>query len=167
MSSVSLPDEVRAACASVMERSRFVRIEESAIAEYAAGLEPAPEGEVPFAADPESAAAFAICMNAINFGSGWWPTIRKRPDHSGYSTVAAGVTGHFEAKGPWTTEELVAMNVREVAGVLDQDDEHPLMFQFAAAGSLTPAEIDGALWNRGRDQRYKSLPRPRSRSTAY
>ncbi len=30
-----------------------------------------------------------------------------------------------------------------------------------------PAEIDGILWNRGRAPRYKSLPRPRSRNTAY
>ena len=37
----------------------------------------------------------------------------------------------------------------------------------AAASPLTPAEIDSALWNRGRAPRYKSLPRPRSRNTAY
>ncbi len=37
----------------------------------------------------------------------------------------------------------------------------------AAACALTPAEIDGALWNRGRDIHYKSWPRPRSRNTAY
>lgn len=39
-----------------------------------------------------------------------------------------------------------------------------------AAGTpppLTPAEIDSALWNRGRAPRYKSRPRPRSRNTAY
>jgi hypothetical protein len=37
----------------------------------------------------------------------------------------------------------------------------------AAATSLSPAEIDGVLWNRGAAERYKSLPRPRSRNTAY
>jgi hypothetical protein len=37
----------------------------------------------------------------------------------------------------------------------------------AATSNLTPAEIDSALWNRGRARRYKSLPRPRSRNTAY
>jgi hypothetical protein len=37
----------------------------------------------------------------------------------------------------------------------------------AAASSLTPAELDSVLWNRGRAPRYKSLPRPRSRNTAY
>jgi len=37
----------------------------------------------------------------------------------------------------------------------------------ALGGALSPAEIDGALWNRGRGRRYKSVPRPRSRNTAY
>lgn len=37
----------------------------------------------------------------------------------------------------------------------------------AAASGLAAAEIDGVLWNRGRAPRYKSVPRPRSRNTAY
>jgi len=135
MTSVSLPDEVRAACAWVAERARWVRIDQEAIGEYAAGLpRPGEEDEpAPFADDPEAAAAFAICMNAINFGSGWWPTIRKRPGHSGYGTMAAGVTDRFEAAGPWSIEELRAMDARTIAEVVGQDPEHPLMPQFATA----------------------------------
>jgi len=37
----------------------------------------------------------------------------------------------------------------------------------ALAREMPPAEIDAALWNRGRAPRYKSRPRPRSRNTAY
>jgi hypothetical protein len=308
MSSSSLPDEVRAACAWVAERSRRVRIEKETIEGYAVDLMGAAESEsaeAPAAErDPETAAAFAICMNAINFGSGWWPTIRKRPGLSGYGTMEAGVTERFASAGPWTPEELVAMDADTIAAVVGQDPEHPLMAQFAAAlrdvglhlladhggrflgvveaaesvptlagilagweafadvsryegrevpfykraqlaaadlhragvadlpgverltafadnlvphvlridgvlqldpiltakleaeellaygspeevelracavhtvellaaaggNALTPAEIDSALWNRGRGRRYKSLPRPRSRNTAY
>lgn len=118
------------------ERARSVRINEEAIAEYAAGLPQSAksEEEPPFSdADPETAAAFAICMNAINFGSGWWPTIRKRPGHSGYATMAAGVTERFSDEGPWSAEELQAMNAETIATVVGQDPEHPLMEQFAAA----------------------------------
>jgi hypothetical protein len=303
MASVSLPDEVRASCAWVAERARFVRIVEAEIGTYAAGLAGTGEPEEPSTpADPEAAAAFAICMNAINFGSGWWPTIRKRRGHSGYATMAAGVEERFGAAGPWSAAELVAMNAETITAVVGQDPDHPLMAQFAAALSdvgerllaehegrylgvtesvgsipelagvlagwnafadaseyegrrvpffkraqlaaadlhragiadlpgierltafadnlvphvlrvdgvlhldpglaarieaeellahespeeielracavhaielvaaacdLDPAEIDSALWNRGRDPRYKSLPRPRSRNTAY
>ena len=241
-------------------------------------------------------------MNAINFGSGWWPTIRKRQGHSGYATMAAGVEERFAGAGPWSAAELTEMDAVATAAVVGQDPDHPLMPQFAAAlrdvgehlegdhggrflgvvegadsipalagvlagwdsfadvseyegrrvpffkraqlvaadlhragvadlpgveqltafadnlvphvlrvdgllqldpdltarieaeellvhgspeevelracavhaiellaaaSDLTPAEIDSALWNRGRDRRYKSLPRPRSRNTAY
>jgi hypothetical protein len=135
MTSVSLRDEVRAACAWVAERARSVRIDQEAIEEYAAGL-PAPgmdDEPAPFAEEPETAAAFAVCMNAINFGSGWWPTIRKRPGHSGYATMAAGVSDRFEGVGPWTVEELEAMDAVTIAEVVGQDPKHPLMPQFAAA----------------------------------
>jgi hypothetical protein len=283
-----------------------VRIDESKVEACAAGLVPEdPEleqGAPTFAADPEAAAAFAICMNAINFGSGWWPTIRKRPGLSGYGTMAAGVEEHFAVAGPWSAGELQAMDAATIAVVVEQDPEHPLIEQFAialqdvgehlsgehagrylnvvaaagsipelarlfaewcsfadaspyegrevpffkraqlaaadlrrggvadltgiehltafadnlvphvlrvdgileldpaltakieagellvhgsaeevelracavhavellaGAGDLTPAEIDGVLWNRGRGRRYKAIPRPRSRNTAY
>jgi hypothetical protein len=149
MSSVSLPDEVRAACAWVAERGRSVRIEVDAIEQYAAGL-PGPEAgaePAPFADDPETAAAFAICMNAINFGSGWWPTIRKRPAHSGYATMAAGVSERFASSGPWSVEELRTMDADTIAGVVGQDAKHPLMPQFATAlrdvGDRLDAEYGG------------------------
>jgi Queuosine salvage protein len=302
MSPVSLSDEVRASCAWVAERARFVRIDEDKVEAYAQALPGTGETEPARPDDPETAAAFAICMNAINFGSGWWPTIRKRPGLSGYATMAAGVEERFAGSRPWSAEELVAMDAGTIASVVDQDPEHPLMAQFAAAlrdvgellegehgrrylgvvesadsipalagvladwnsfadvseyegrrvpffkraqlaaadlhqagvanlpgikqltafadnlvphvlrvdgvlqldpdltarieaeelllhgspeevelracavhaiellaatSDLTPAEIDSALWNRGRDRRYKSLPRPRSRNTAY
>lgn len=117
-----------------MERARRVRVDEEAIAEYAAGLPPSGPSEdlAPFALR-EAAAAFAICMNAINFGSGWWPTIRKRPGHSGYATMAAGVRDRFEAMNPWSADELRAMDAAAIAVVVGQDPEHPLMAQFAAA----------------------------------
>jgi hypothetical protein len=135
MSPVSLPDEVRAACAWVAEQARWVRIDVSALETYAEGLPREPDDSSPTEAqrDPEAAAAFAICMNAINFGSGWWPTVRKRPGHSGYATMAAGVEERFEGEGPWNPEELLAMDAVRIADVLGQDREHPLMAQFGAA----------------------------------
>jgi Potential Queuosine, Q, salvage protein family len=134
MPPVSLPEEVRAACAWVAERARFVRIDEARIAEYAQGLAgPEPQSEGNPRQDPEAAAAFAICMNAINFGSGWWPTIRKRPGHSGYATMEAGLRERFDDPGPWHPEELLALDAATVAKVLGQDPAHPLMPQFAAA----------------------------------
>ena len=88
------------------KRARSVRVEEGKVEEYAAGLAGSAEagsdeGPAGVERDPEAAAAFAICLNAINFGSGWWPTIRKRPGLSGYGTMAAGVEDRFAGAGPW------------------------------------------------------------------
>jgi len=134
----SLPDRVRAACAWVMARARWVRVDEEALAPYAHRFQHSSPDRGPDAGnDPaggeEAAAAFAICMNAINFGSGWWPTIRKRPGHSGYATMAAGVSERFAARGYWSAEELAAMEAPAIAATVGQDPEHPLIAQFAAA----------------------------------
>jgi hypothetical protein len=148
----SLPDRVRAACAEVAAAARSVRIEEEAIAPYAAGL-PAPD---PLAADPalelpgadrETRAAFVVCLDAINFGSGWWPTIRKRPGHSGFFTVAAGLHERFQARGPWDAGALRRLTAADLAATLGQDPDHPLMADFAASlrdvGAHLAAEHDG------------------------
>ena len=116
-----------------------MRIQESAVESYAAGLPAAAKAAPPDPAteltegDREARAAFAICLDAINFGSGWWPTIRKRPGHSGYFTVAAGLTERFRDVGPWSTPELGELDPATIAAVLGQDAEHPLMIDFAAA----------------------------------
>jgi len=116
-----------------------VRIQEDAVEPYAAGL---PATTEPAAADPateltegdrESRAAFVICLDAINFGSGWWPTIRKRPGRSGYFTVAAGLTERFRGVGSWSAAELCELDPAKIAAVLGQDAAHPLMADFAAA----------------------------------
>jgi Potential Queuosine, Q, salvage protein family len=135
---VSVPDRVRAACAEVAGAARLVRVDEAAIAEYAAGLATA---SVPVPADPraevsgdrELRAAFVVCLDAINFGSGWWPTIRKREGSSGYTTIAIGLAERFRASGAWPATELAALSPADVAGALGQDPGHRLMGDYAAA----------------------------------
>jgi putative queuosine salvage protein len=70
-------------------------------------------------------------LDAINFRSGWFPTLRKRPGRSGYFTIAAGLSERFEAHGPWTAEELTSIDATELAAVLGQDPDHELMELFA------------------------------------
>jgi hypothetical protein len=135
----SLPTQVREACAWVVARARSVSIDERAIEGYAAAL---PGGIETAPSDPETELldgsreqriAFVVCLDAINFGSGWWPTIRKRPGGSGYFTVAAGIAERFRRRGAWPAGELARIEASEVAALLGQDAGHPLMAQFAAA----------------------------------
>ena len=134
---MSAVDEVRAATARVAQAARQVRVDASAIPAYAAAL-PAP-ADVP-GLDPdahvvsgavEDRAAFIFTLDAINFGSGWFPTIRKREGKSGYFTVAHGLRDRFAARGPWSAGDLARIGVEEIAETLGQDPGHELMALFA------------------------------------
>jgi Potential Queuosine, Q, salvage protein family len=126
---VALTDEIRERCAWVAGRSRHVRIVEDAIAPYAATLpsQSPPPPDLEGAAD-EARAAFLLTLNAVNFGSGWFPTLRKPPGMSGFRTVEAGLRAH----GPWSADALAAMTAAEIAAAVGQDPEHELMALFAA-----------------------------------
>jgi hypothetical protein len=134
---VSSVDEVRAACARVAAGATLVRVDEAAIPAYAAAL-PAQVAVPGLDADAhvldgplEDRAAFILTLDAINFGSGWFPTLRKREGRSGYFTVALGLRDRFRSRGPWRAEELAALEASEVAATLGQDPGHELMALFA------------------------------------
>jgi hypothetical protein len=76
---------------------------------------------------------YLLTLDAINFGSGWFPTLRKRPGCSGYYTVAWALADHFRAHGPWSPEELELLDARRVAAVLEQEPGHELMELYAEA----------------------------------
>jgi Potential Queuosine, Q, salvage protein family len=125
---VSLTDEIRAAAAEVAARAQHVRLVDEAIEPYAAELPaespPAPDLE---GAGLEGRAAFSLTLNAINFGSGWFPTLRKQAGMSGFRTVEAGLVAH----GPFTAGQLATMTPETIARTVGQDPGHELMGHFA------------------------------------
>jgi hypothetical protein len=144
---------LRDACAAVAHRARHVEVVEAAIPDCAADLQELAPSAV---SDPgahlstatrEQLAAFWITLDAINFGSGWFPTLRKRDGRSGYFTIATGVRERFERAGPWSAAELCAISAAEIASVLGQDPDHELMELFASSlrdlGARVTAESGG------------------------
>jgi Potential Queuosine, Q, salvage protein family len=123
-----------------------VRVVEAAVEPYAATLpaEGPPAPDLPGAAEEERA-AFSLQLNAINFGSGWFSTLRKPPGLSGFRTVEAGL----RRRGPWRAAELAAITRAEVAAALGQDPEHELMGHFERhlreLGARVRDEHDGFL----------------------
>jgi hypothetical protein len=77
--------------------------------------------------------AYLLTLDSINFGSGWFPTLRKRPGCSGYFTVAWGLADRFREHGPWSPAQLRGLDSRAVAAVLGQDPDHELMGLYARA----------------------------------
>lgn len=119
--------QLRQACATVAQRARYVTVNREAIPDYAAALGDA----APHAEDTPRDAAFWLTLDAINFGSGWFPTLRKRAGRSGYFTLATGVTERFTTRGAWAARDLTRIDPGEIAGVLGQDPGHELMALFA------------------------------------
>jgi hypothetical protein len=136
---MSLSDQVRAACAQIAADARSVRIDLDALAALDPGPPPELDAERHYVeGEPADVATYVLALDAINFGSGWFPTLRKRrgPDGtavSGYFTVAWGLADRFRALGPWTAADLRAMRTEEIADVLGQPRDHELMALFAQA----------------------------------
>jgi Potential Queuosine, Q, salvage protein family len=131
---VGLTDDVRRHCATVAAGARWARIDLEALGRIEPGPPPELDRERHYLDGPaEDVATYMLTLDAINFGSGWFPTLRKRPGSSGYYTVAWALADHFRAHGPWTNEELRAIDAAEVARVLEQDPEHELMALYARA----------------------------------
>src|ERR1700761_1821359 len=144
-------DALRAACAEVAARARSVRLRPEMIAAYAASLRdllPATTPAPAWAERREPVAAFWLTLDAINFGSGWFPELRKRPGRSGYNTIAAGWRERHDTSGPFTAAALTQLDGAAVARILGQDPEHELMALYAASlrdlGSHVAAEHRGS-----------------------
>ena len=94
---------MRRSCAEVAEGARSVRIDLSRPTAVEPGPEPELDPERHYLEGPrEDVAMYMLTLDAINFGSGWFPTLRKRPGCSGYYTVAWALADRFRAEGPWT-----------------------------------------------------------------
>jgi Potential Queuosine, Q, salvage protein family len=131
---VGLCDDVRSHCAEVAAGARWVSIDLDSLGAIEPGPPPALDPERHYLeGSREAVAAFMLTLDAINFGSGWFPTLRKRPGSSGYYTVAWGLAERFRELGPWPASELRRLGAEEVAQVLGQDPRHELMALYADA----------------------------------
>jgi hypothetical protein len=131
---VGLTDDVRANAAEIAVTARWVSIDEGRFGD----VEPAPPPEL----DPErhyleghreDVANYLLALDSINFGSGWFPTLRKRPNSSGYYTVAWALADRYRGGGPYTNEELRSITADEMADTLGQERGHELMELYAQA----------------------------------
>jgi hypothetical protein len=142
--SPSLTDEVRSFCAAIAATATAVRIDEDALARVSSGAwdvaEPAldPRHHL-LDGDPADVAMAMLVGDAVNFGSGWFPTLRKRTDPasgrlvSGAITVAWSLAEHHRAHGVWTADQLRAMRTDALAAVLHQSPDNELMSLYAQA----------------------------------
>jgi hypothetical protein len=136
-------DRIRRRCRDVAGQAQRVRIVESAIAGYAGDLAslplrtPAYDDVLHFRGRPDDTVTYVVTLDAVNFGSGYFPYLVKRPGHSGYGTIAQSLTERFRAEGPLTSSEMAAFTPAGCARLFGQDLSTPpiadLMALFAQA----------------------------------
>jgi hypothetical protein len=119
---VPVLDEVRSHAARLAASARFVRIREDRIHGYASTL-PLSNARAPeldplthYLGDPDATLAYLITLDAINFGSGYFPHLQKRSGLSGYFTVAAGLKDAW----PMTVEDLRRFQSTDCARIFGQ-----------------------------------------------
>jgi Queuosine salvage protein len=140
----SVFDRIRATCAAVAAVATDVTIDDDRVHEFAGEL--ARDGLLDREThDPahtrigseETATAFVLALDAINFGSGYFPHLQKRPGLSGYHTIAASLRDLVADTGGLTTERLAAWTVDDAAAAFDQlldgGPAHELMGLFTQA----------------------------------
>ncbi|MGD8993118.1 MAG: queuosine salvage family protein [Desulfobacterales bacterium] len=140
---IRLLDRVRAGCKTVAEQATHVQIDVDRIPAYAAGLSaldaarPSHDPECHFLDRDDDTVAFFLSLDAINFGSGYFPHLRKHTGRSGYFTLAGCLTAHFKQNGPFSARDLSRLTAADCTRIFAQDPENApiteLMRLFARA----------------------------------
>jgi putative queuosine salvage protein len=125
---MSLPEQVRRNCAEIARTARSVRIDLNA-ATATSGVAGLNAEQHFLEGSPEQVARYVLVLDTINFGSGWFPTLRRGSTDAMTERLTAFVRGRGGAS--WWGPELEAVSAAELAAVLDEDAGHPLMVLFA------------------------------------
>ena len=122
---------MRSACARVAECARSVRIDRDRLERYAADLpvdEVRSTGADAFrgvSGSTSSRVAFVLTLNAINFGSGYFPHLTKRDGMSGYRTLESCLLERFQLEEQSEPSELRTMTAPRCAELLNQAMSSP------------------------------------------
>lgn len=136
---VQILDAVRTHADHVTKNARYVRVDHDRLAAYASEL-PIEQTRAPeldpathFLGEPDETLAYLVTLDAINFGSGYFPHLAKRPRMSGYFTVASSLKDAW----PLSADQLRRLRAEECTRIFGQSQNDPaineLMALFARA----------------------------------
>jgi len=137
-----LLDRVRRAAEDVAARADHVRVDRERLAELASSLRRLPmelpplEPETHHLGHGEETVAFLLTLDAVNFGSGYFPELRPFMERTGYFAVAAALRHRYLEEGPLGADELAALQPQDCARIFGQRPDGSageLMASFAAS----------------------------------
>ena len=126
-------EQVRRACKKVAAQATQVQINYDYIPAYAASL--AVKSMVSPELDPrchyldreEETVAFLLTLDTINFGSGYFPHLRKRPGMSGYFSIASSLNDAFKNNGCLSAADLERITVEKCTFIFGQDPDNQII----------------------------------------
>ncbi len=131
---MGLCDDVRRNSAELAGRAASVTIDLDAFGSIQPGPEPALDAVTHYLdGSPADVAAYFLTLDTINFGSGWFPTLRKRPGSGGYTTIASALADRFRRDGPYANAALRTITAPQLARVLGQPADHELIALYTQA----------------------------------
>lgn len=120
-------EKIRESCRTVASRSNHVKIHRAGIRDYALSLpvaravSPELDAHTHFLGNEEDTAAFFLTLDSINFGSGYFPEMKKRPGMSGYFTISSSLTDLFRKKGRLSADDLSRLTTPDCIDIFNQD----------------------------------------------
>jgi hypothetical protein len=91
-----------------------------------AGRDPEWDARTHYVGGEDEVIAYVFTLDAVNFGSGYFPHLLKRPGLSGYFTVALSLKERFDREGPFTAGELQRLDRDGTSRLFGQDHGDPL-----------------------------------------
>jgi hypothetical protein len=135
-------DYIRQSCRFVSENAEFVHIRHNKIDDYAASLasikpdKPQMDTSCHYIGHGDDTVAYFVILNSINFGSGYFPYLKKSTGMSGYYTIASGLNEAFK-KAPLKARDLTNISSEDCAAILGQETGnhivHELMELYATS----------------------------------
>ena len=144
-------EHVRSACKAVAARATHVRINHDLIPTYAASLlssmaeRPTLDPASHYVGHGDDTVAFILTLDAINFGSGYFPHLRKRPGMSGYFTIASSLTDLFSTRGPLSASALVEITPEDCAEIFSQEMSDPVIAELMKLFSRALSDLGSYL----------------------
>lgn len=120
-------EQVRTACKEVAADANRVAINYDILPTYAASLpvhtatRPELDPGCHYLGKEEKTVAFLLTLDTINFGSGYFPHLSKRPGMSGYFSIASSLNDEYKTHGGLSAIDLEQITIDTCTRIFGQD----------------------------------------------
>jgi len=127
-------EDIRHKTRLVAEAAKFVTIHFDKLDAYAKALpietikNPPLDADCHYLGQAEQTLLYFLTLEAINFGSGYFPYLKNSVEGSGYFTVAKAWKTYFEKNTPVTAVDLTQLNTQDCLTIFGQSkDNEPIV----------------------------------------